>query len=120
MTRGISRRPRFADSGRPVRLGDDHGEAGISGIPYLLPDAVMDELGAGRSHASVLAAAMARIRADASARGLRRTVVLAHAFVTGARACAPARDIRVGGTGDTPAAGPAGCSYLARGHLHRP
>jgi exonuclease SbcD len=115
---GIHLRTRVADIDRPVILADDHGEAGIYGIPYLLPDAVMDELGAERSHASVLAAAMARIQADASARGLRRTVVLAHAFVTGAKACESERDIRVGGIGDAPAAVLAGCSYLALGHLH--
>jgi DNA repair protein SbcD/Mre11 len=78
----------------------------------------MDDLGAERSHASVLAAASERIRADATARGLARTVVLAHAFLTGARACESERDIRVGGIGDAPAAVLAGCSYLALGHLH--
>jgi DNA repair protein SbcD/Mre11 len=117
---GIHLRTRPADIGRPVILADSHGKVGIYGIPYLLPDAVMDELGAGRSHASVLAAASARISADASARGLSRTVVLAHAFVTGAQDCESERDIRVGGIGDAPAAALAGCSYLALGHLHSP
>src|SRR5262252_5694842 len=115
---GIHLRTRVADIGRPVILTDAHGGAGIYGIPYLLPDAVMDELGAERSHASVLAAAGERIRADATARGLARTVVLAHAFLTGAQACESERDIRVGGIGDAPAAVLAGCSYLALGHLH--
>src|SRR5499425_886232 len=85
---GIHLRTTVADITRPVILSDAHGRAGIYGIPYLLPDAVMDELGAERSHASVLAAAAARIREDAAGRGLSRTVVLA------------------------------GCSYLALGHLH--
>ena len=115
---GIHLRTRVADIGRPVILSDAHGTAGIYGVPYLLPDAVMDELGAERSHASVLAAACERIRADATARGLARTVVLAHAFLTGAQACESERDIRVGGIGDAPAAVLAGCSYLALGHLH--
>lgn len=114
----IHLRTRVADIDRPVILTDAHGEVGIYGIPYLLPDEVMDELGADRSHAAVLAAAAARIRADASARGLSRTVVLAHAFVTGAQACESERDIRVGGIGDAPAAVLADCSYLALGHLH--
>ncbi len=117
---GIHWRTRVADIGRPVILADSCGQVGIYGIPYLLPDAVMDELGAERSHAGVLAAASARIRADAGARGLTRTVVLAHAFVTGAQACESERDIRVGGIGDAPAAVLAGCSYLALGHLHSP
>jgi len=117
-TAGIHLRTRVADLARPVIVADAHGEVGIYGIPYLLPDAVMDELGAQRSHASVLAAASARIRADAAERSLPRTVVLAHAFVTGAQACESERDIRVGGIGDAPAAVLAGCSYLALGHLH--
>jgi len=117
---GIHLRTRVADIGRPVILADSRGKVGIYGIPYLLPDAVMDELGAERSHASVLAAASARISADASARGLSRTVVLAHAFVTDAQVCESERDIRVGGIGDAPAAALAGCSYLALGHLHSP
>lgn len=40
--------------------------------PYLLPNAVMAELGAGRSHASGPAAAVARIRADPGGRGRAR------------------------------------------------
>jgi exonuclease SbcD len=115
---GVHLRTEVADITRPVILPDAHGEVGIYGIPYLLPDAVMDELGAERSHASVLAAAAARIREDAAARGLARTVVLAHAFVTGAEVSESERDIRVGGIGDAPAAVLAGCSYLALGHLH--
>jgi exonuclease SbcD len=115
---GIHLRTRVTDIDRPVVLSDAHGAVGIYGIPYLLPDAVMDELGSERSHASVLAAAGGRIRADATARGLARTVVLAHAFLTDAEPCESERDIRVGGIGDAPATVLAGCSYLALGHLH--
>jgi exonuclease SbcD len=115
---GIHLRTSVADITRPVIVTDAHGETGIYGIPYLLPDAVMDELGAERSHASVLAAAAARIREDAARRGLSRTVVLAHAFVTNAEPSESERDIRVGGIGDAPAAVLAGCRYLALGHLH--
>jgi len=115
---GIHLRTSIDDITRPVIVPDAHGETGVYGIPYLLPDAVMDELGAQRSHASVLAAAAARIREDATARGLSRTVVLAHAFVTGAEVTESERDIRVGGIGDAPAAVLDGCSYLALGHLH--
>jgi exonuclease SbcD len=66
----------------------------------------------------VLAAACERIRTDAAARGLSRTVVIAHAFVTGGQISDSERDIRVGGIGDAPACSLAGCSYLALGHLH--
>jgi exonuclease SbcD len=115
---GIHLRTTVGDITRPVVVADEHGEAGIYGIPYLLPDAVMGELGAERSHASVLAAATARIAADAAARGLRRTVIAAHAFVTGGEASQSERDIRVGGVGDVPVSVFAGCTYLALGHLH--
>ena len=115
---GIHLRTRVEDIARPVIIRDEHGDVGIYGIPYLLPDAVMAELGAERSHASVLAAACERIRADAAARGLMRTVVIAHALVTGGQVSESERDIRVGGIGDAPAHVLAGCSYLALGHLH--
>ena len=115
---GIHLRTRVADLGRPVVLADAYGEVAIYGIPYLLPDAVMAELGAERSHTSVLAAASARIRADAAARGISRTEVLAHAFITGGQACESERDLRVGGIGDAPVSALSGFSYLALGHLH--
>jgi exonuclease SbcD len=115
---GIHLRTSVADIARPVIVGDEHGEVGVYGIPYLLPDAVMAELGAQRSHASVLSAAARLIRGDAAARGLSRTVVAAHAFVTGAQTSESERDIRVGGIGDAPACVFDGFSYVALGHLH--
>jgi DNA repair protein SbcD/Mre11 len=115
---GIHLRTSVADITRPVVLGDADGDVAIYGIPYLLPDAVMDELGAARSHASVLAAAVARIRADAAGRGIGRIVVAAHAFITGALPSDSERDIRVGGIGDAPASVFDGISYVALGHLH--
>ena len=114
----IHLRTRVADLARPVLAADEHGPAGIYGIPYLLPDAVMTELGVERSHAAVLGAAAGRIRADAQARGLTRTVVLAHALITGGQVCESERDLRVGGIGDAPASALGGFSYLALGHLH--
>ena len=115
---GIHLRTRAADLARPVIVPDAHGDVGIYGIPYLLPDAVMAELEAERSHAAVLAAAAGRIRADATARGLTRTVVLAHALVTGGQVCDSERDLRVGGVGDAPVSALGGFTYLALGHLH--
>jgi DNA repair protein SbcD/Mre11 len=115
---GIHLRTTVADISRPVLLSDEHGELAVYGIPYLLPDAVMSELGADRSHASVLAAAAGLIRADAQQRGIERTVVLAHAFVSGALPSDSERDLRVGGIGDAPASVFAGLTYVALGHLH--
>jgi exonuclease SbcD len=115
---GIHVRTSVADITRPVIIRDGHGEVAIYGLPYLLPDAVMAELGADRSHASVLAAAVALIRADAAARGIGRTVAVAHAFITGGQAAESERDIRVGGIADAPASVFDGLSYVALGHLH--
>ncbi|MGO9217568.1 MAG: exonuclease SbcCD subunit D [Streptosporangiaceae bacterium] len=116
---GIHLRTCVADLARPVLLADEHGPAAVYGIPYLLPDAVMAGLGVQtRTHEAVLAEAARLIRADAAARGIARTVVAAHAFVTGGQPAESERDIRVGGVADVPAAVFAGFSYVALGHLH--
>ncbi|MGN6796002.1 MAG: exonuclease SbcCD subunit D [Streptosporangiaceae bacterium] len=115
---GVHFRTAVPDIARPVLLRDEHGEVGLYGIPYLLPDAAMTDLGAERSHASVLAAAIRLIKADAHERGVTRTVAAAHAFITGAVASDSERDIRVGGIGDAPASLFAGLTYVALGHLH--
>jgi DNA repair protein SbcD/Mre11 len=115
---GIHLRTALADVDRPVLLSDASGPVAIYGIPYLLPDAVLAELGCARSHEAVLTAVTARIRQDAADRGIDRAVVLAHAFVTGARPTDSERDIRVGGVADVPAGVFRGFSYVALGHLH--
>ncbi|MDQ6937355.1 MAG: exonuclease SbcCD subunit D [Actinomycetota bacterium] len=118
-TAGVHLRTAPSELARPVVLADEHGPVALYGIPYLLPDAVMESLGVvDRSHAAVLSAATAAIRADASARGIDRVVVAAHAFVTGAAVSESERDIRVGGIGDAPASVFAGFTYAALGHLH--
>ncbi len=116
---GIHLRTSVADLARPVLLADEHGPVAVYGVPYLLPDAVMADLGVqSRTHEAVLAEAARLIRADAAARGAARTVVAAHAFVTGGEPAESERDIRVGGVADVPAAVFAGFSYVALGHLH--
>ena len=125
---GIHLRTSPADLARPLVLTDGAGELAVYGIPYLLPDAVMAELGADRSHESVLAAAAALIHADAAARGIGRVVIAAHAFViSGAGAdpvggapesCDSERDIRVGGVAHAPASVFGDACYVALGHLH--
>jgi exonuclease SbcD len=115
---GIHLRTTVADLDRPVVLDDADGPVGVYGIPYLLPDAVMADLDAERSHQSVLTAAVKRIRDDASARDLSRTVVLSHAFITGGQGSDSERDIRVGGIADAGADVFEGITYVALGHLH--
>lgn len=115
---GIHIRTQLSDIARPVVLADEYGELAIYAIPYFRPDAVMAELAADRSHESVLRAATDLIRTDAAARGITRTVVVAHAFITGGSASESERTIRIGGIGDAPARLFDGITYVALGHLH--
>lgn len=121
---GVHLKTQPADLASPVLLDDDHGTVGIYGIPYLEPAVGLPglELAPGsRTHQAVLGEGARRVRADAASRGLARTVVLAHAWVTGGRPSQLSdseRDIRVGGVGDVPAALFDGFSYVALGHLH--
>jgi len=151
-TAGVHLRTNRARLAEPVVLTDEHGPVAVYGVPYLepalgLPDetpADAETAVAGRaadpvtgqepprqrSHATVLGQAAARIRADAAARGMNRTVVMAHAWVAAGgtddeRRDAAARqqsgserDISVGGIGYVPAALFDGFSYVALGHLH--
>jgi exonuclease SbcD len=147
---GVHLRTQPATLAAPVLLTDDHGEIAVYGVPYLEPalagpaPAAPADQGtrpvqapraeqaprAARDHASVLGHALARIRADATARRAARTVVLAHAWVANGRddreraeaasrqASASERDISVGGIGYVPASLFDGLSYAALGHLH--
>jgi len=118
---GVHLRTAVPDLDRPVLLTDEQGPVAFYGLPYLLPDAVMQELDApARSHEGVLTAAMARVRADAAARGVARFVVAAHAFITGGEESGSERDLRVGGIGDAPVSVFHGAAYVALGHLHGP
>ena len=111
---GLHLRTSVADVGRPVLVGD----VAVHPLPYLEPALAADPLGAGeRTHAGVLRAAMARVRADAEQRG-GRTVVMAHAFVTGGVTSESERDISVGGVSAVPPGVFAGVDYTALGHLH--
>jgi exonuclease SbcD len=118
---GVHVRTRPQDVGVPVRLADEHGEVAVYGLPYLEPEAVRTLLpGAGeapRGHAGVLARALACVREDLAARPAR-SVVLAHAWVTGGELSDSERDIRVGGVGDVGASLFDGIDYTALGHLH--
>jgi len=121
---GVHLRTRPGALARPVLLEDAHGPVAVYGVPYLEPDAVRDELPparpgeAPRGHAGVLGHAVACIRADADARGIRRRVVMAHGWVTGGAASESERDITVGGVGQVPAELFGGFAYVALGHLH--
>ncbi|MGG7569858.1 exonuclease SbcCD subunit D [Streptomyces sirii] len=117
---GIHLRTDPVGCGTPVLLTDAHGPVALYGLPYLEPAMVRDALGAPRAdHAAVLGAAMDRVRADLADRPAgTRSVVLAHAFVTGGTVSDSERDITVGGVASVPAAVFDGVDYAALGHLH--
>ncbi|WP_329170819.1 exonuclease SbcCD subunit D [Streptomyces decoyicus] len=117
---GIHLRTDPAGCGTPVLLADAHGPVALYGLPYLEPAMVRDTLGARRAdHAEVLGAAMDRVRADLAGRPEgTRSVVLAHAFVTGGAVSDSERDITVGGVASVPVAVFDGVDYAALGHLH--
>lgn len=116
---GVHLRTDPAGVGEPVLLGDEHGPVAVYPIPYLEPELVRHawEL-TGRGHAAALGHAMDRVRADLAARTGCRSVVLAHAFVTGGEASDSERDISVGGVAHVPAGVFDGADYVALGHLH--
>ena len=103
---------------RPVVIEDAHGPVEVYAVPYLEPDLVRADLGVEqRSHQAVLGAALDQVR-DQVGRSGRRSVVMAHAFVTGATASASERDISVGGVAGVGLDTFDGVTYTALGHLH--
>lgn len=117
---GVHLRTDPSAAGTPVVLADAHGDVAFYGLPYLEPALVKEEFGVERArHESVLAAAMDRVRADLATRAPgTRSVVLAHAFVTGGEPSDSERDITVGGVASVPAGVFDGVDYVALGHLH--
>jgi DNA repair protein SbcD/Mre11 len=130
---GLHLRTRISRLHEPAVIADEHGPVAFYGIPYLEPDPARHVLdatnevpGAGpaleaRGHAAVLSEAMNRVRADLRARAEQtRSVVLAHAFVTGGEASDSERTIAVGGVERVPGSVFDGVDYVALGHLHGP
>jgi len=119
---GLHLRTRVAELDRPVVLDDGHGPVALYGIPYLEPEPARHSLGIDAAgHAGVLTEAMRRVRADLVSRGAGvRSVVLAHAFVTGGAPSASERTISVGGVEQVAGTVFDGVDYVALGHLHGP
>jgi exonuclease SbcD len=140
---GVHLRTRPAALADPILLADEHGQVAVYGVPYLepalgLPDeagtqAALDPVeraGGPRTHEAVLRRAVNRIRAAVATGGMTRTIVMAHAWVTGGGSdeerqrdaergkSDSERDISVGGIGYVPASLLDGFSYVALGHLH--
>jgi exonuclease SbcD len=117
---GLHLRTRVEGLHRPVLLDDEHGQVAVYALPYLEPGMVAEQLGVAPGHPQVVGAALGRVRADLAGRPGTRSVVAAHAFVTGAAPSESERDIRVGGVGSVPRSAFDGFDYVALGHLHGP
>lgn len=119
---GLHLRTRIGELHEPVLLADDHGPVALYGIPFLEPDTARHalEVPTARGHEGVLTEAMRRINADLAARPATRSVVLAHAFVTGGEVSESERTIAVGGVQNVAGAVFDGIDYVALGHLHGP
>jgi exonuclease SbcD len=114
----------------PYVVEDRDGPVAFYAVPYLEPAAVRgllpgdagditDAPATAGSHTRVLSQAMRAVHADRQQRG-GRSVVLAHAWVTGGEASDSERDITVGGVANVPVGLFDGVDYTALGHLHRP
>jgi len=127
---GLHLRASVADISRAIPLtGADGTTTLVYGIPYLEPQLARGLLGCEKSHAAVLTAAMDLVRADLAERAAGaaaagtprpRSVVMAHAFITGGQGSDSERDVSVGGVADAPASVFDGVDYVALGHLHGP
>ncbi|WP_261556672.1 exonuclease SbcCD subunit D [Frankia tisae] len=124
--------------GVPVVVEDADGPVRIYAIPYLEPatantllpgpDPGGPDPGGGRdpagatsfSQAATMRRAMRAVRVDLDGHPGARSVVLAHAWITGGAGSDSERDISVGGVGNVPSSLFDGITYTALGHLHRP
>lgn len=120
---GLHLRTNAAQVNDPVLIDDQHGPVAFYGIPYLEPEPSRHALGVtqARGHIGVLTEAMRRIREELGSRtSATRSVVLAHAFVSGGTSSDSERTIAIGGAEQVPASVFAGVDYVALGHLHGP
>ncbi|GAA1234709.1 exonuclease SbcCD subunit D [Prauserella halophila] len=117
---GLHLRTTVAGIAEPVVFDGGDAPVAVYGIPYLEPETARHALGIeDRGHTAVLTEAMRRVRADLAGRPPgTRSVVLAHAFVTGGAGCDSERTIAVGGVEQVPGSVFDGVDYVALGHLH--
>lgn len=104
----------------PVLLADRHGPVAFIGLPYAEPVAVRQALSqsAIQDHASAMRALTASARECAPPTA--RSVLIAHAFVSGGSPSDSERPLSLGGAETVPAECFDGFHYTALGHLHRP
>ena len=109
----------ISDMGAPIDVvGASGASVQVLPIPYLDPHRLIDTGGVERRHDAVLGAVVAQRRAEL--RDPKRSVVMAHTFITGGGGCESERPLTVGGSAEVGAGMFHGIGYVALGHLHRP
>jgi len=103
----------------PVLFEDRHGSVDVFGIPYSEPAEVRNAGIADdcMDHDAAMAAVVAQCL---ERRSSKRSIALAHAFVSGGKVSDSERRLSVGGTGEVKRPRFRGFDYVALGHLHRP
>jgi DNA repair protein SbcD/Mre11 len=118
--RGLVMAGQLSPCAEPLMLADEHGPLAVHALPFAAPaearyryddDSIHD-------HAAALSAGVALARTATPAGA--RSVLVAHAYVTGAATSESERPLSLGGAGDVPASVFAGFDYVALGHIHRP
>jgi len=109
-----------ASEPRKAVLRDRHGPLHVYGLPYAEPALVRERSGIRQplDHDSAMALQTRRVREDIPEG--TRSILLAHAFVTGGEESESERPLVVGGAGTVDAKHFSGIHYVALGHLHRP
>lgn len=119
---GVTIRGDVAAAGRPVIVPATDGgpDVAVYPIPYLDPELARHRLGVPdiRGHEGLLRTAADRARADLAGRRPMRSVLVAHAFVSGGASCDSERPLAVGGSAEVPISCFDGFDYVALGHLH--
>ena len=109
--------PAYEGGVRPVTLTDGHGLVDIYLLPFIKPVHVSLAFPAEKieSYTDALRVAVEKMPIDPK----RRSVLVAHQFVTGA-VRSDSEEVSVGGLDNVDAAVFAPFSYVALGHIHRP
>jgi DNA repair protein SbcD/Mre11 len=118
--RGLLMAGQLSSAAEPLMLRDEHGPLAVHAVPFAAPAEARyryaDE--SIRDHAAALEAGVARARAATPA--ATRSVLVAHAYVSGATTSESERPLSLGGAGEVPPGVFAGFDYVALGHIHRP
>ena len=128
---GLHIRTKMSDISRPIQLKDDSANIAVYGIPYLEPGTSNHHLNAllgnnleeemsSATHDGVLRKATQLIKQDLESRGDVASIVMAHAWITGAEPSDSERMITVGTLGNAGLSTLEGFTYGALGHIHKP